>query len=76
MGKIDYRHFDKDLAYINGLEAGVNLVKSLFELSTDKRMTLFDDVMVSNILDKYNFAEIIEILNQLNKVETPFPERE
>lgn len=62
MAKVDLHHFDKDLAYINGIEAGVNLVKRLYELTIDERTNLFGDSTVPSILDKYNFAEIIDIL--------------
>ena len=62
MAKVDLHHFDRDLAYINGIEAGVNLVKRLYGLTLEERMTLFDDNTVPSILDKYNFAEIIDIL--------------
>ena len=62
MAKVDLHHFDRDLAFINGVETGVNMVKKIFELSTDTRETIFDSVLVSDILDRYNFAEISEML--------------
>ena len=62
MAKVDLHHFDRDLAYINGIEAGITLVKRLYALTLDERMTLFDDNTVPSILDKYNFAEIIDRL--------------
>lgn len=62
MAKVDLHHFDRDLAYINGIEAGITLVKRLYGLTLEERMTLFDDNTVPSILDKYNFAEIIDRL--------------
>ena len=62
MAKVDLHHFDKDLAFINGMEYGVNMVIKLFELTSNERETLFDESFVTDILDKYNFAEIHEAL--------------
>ena len=62
MAKVDLHHFDRDLAFINGLEAGVELVKKVFELTVDERKTLFDETLVADILDKYNFAEILDAI--------------
>lgn len=62
MAKVDLHHFDKDLAYINGVEAGITLVKKVFELTVDERLTLFDESDVATILDDYNFAEISDLL--------------
>lgn len=59
---MDLHHFDKDLAFINGVEYGVNLVIKLFELTVDERKAMFGETLVANILDRYNFAEIHETL--------------
>lgn len=58
----DYSNFDRDLSFCNGIECGIGLVKKLFELTVDERMTLFDESLVANIIDRYNFAEIMEAL--------------
>lgn len=62
MAKVDIRHFDKDLAFVNGVEAGITLVKRIFELSVSDRTNMFGESNVASILDRYNFAEISEIL--------------
>ena len=62
MAKVDLHHFDRDLAFINGMEYGVHMVIELFELTVDERKALFGETLVANILDKFNFAEIHETL--------------
>lgn len=62
MARVDLHHFDRDLAFVNGIETGVGLVKKIFELTVDERYTRFDEADVATILDRYNFAEISELL--------------
>lgn len=51
---------DKD--YISGLEDGVGLVKAIFELSIKERKRLFGTESVPEILDKFDFQQISELL--------------
>lgn len=53
--------------YIQGLEDGIGLVKALYSLSIDERLDRFEEHQVPTILDKYDFAQIKERLETLNK---------
>ena len=58
--------------YINGLEAGVNMVKAIFELPVDKRKKFFGSDNVANILDKFDFIQIHELI-RVAAMPTPIP---
>ena len=49
-----------DTDYIQGLEDGVNIVKSIYELTVDERIKRFGDFSVPDILDKFDFQQIRE----------------
>ena len=51
--------------YFDGLEDGVLMVKRLFEFTPDERYQYFGDVLVANILDKFDFQKIHEILSTI-----------
>lgn len=53
--------------YIQGLEDGIGLVKTLFSLSLDERLDKFGEHQVATILDRYDFTEIKERLETLSK---------
>lgn len=54
-----------DNNYFNGMEDGVLMVKRLFEFTPDERYQYFGDVLVANILDKFDFQKIHEILSTI-----------
>lgn len=56
---------DKD--YISGLEDGVGLVKAIFELGIRERKRLFGTESVPEILDKFDFQQISELLKAEKK---------
>lgn len=62
MAKVDKHHFDSDKAFIDGLEAGVNMVKGIFELSIHERINKFGMTDVASILDTFDFAQIKNLL--------------
>ena len=51
---------DKD--YISGLEDGVGLVKRIYELGVNVRKKMFGCEDVAQIIDRFDFAQINEIL--------------
>lgn len=65
MAKVEKGHFDKDSAYINGLSDGVDMIKSIFEMSIEERMGRFGKANISQILDEYDFQQIKERLETL-----------
>ena len=50
--------------YINGMEEGVEMVKKLYEMTSDERKEKFGTTLVSDILDKNDFAQIAEKLKE------------
>ena len=58
------RSFEIDSAYIQGLEDGVNMVKAIYECSTGQRKEIFGETEVARILDKFDFAELREIISR------------
>lgn len=54
---------DLDREYINGLEDGVNMTKAIFALSTSERESRFGSADVAQILDKFDFAQIKELMS-------------
>lgn len=67
MAKTEPWHFDRDNAYINGFVDAVEMIKKLYSLSIDERLDKFEEHQVPTILDKYDFAQIRERLETLNK---------
>lgn len=51
---------DKD--FINGIETGLIMVRQIFELSVDERKRAFGCDDVAQILDKFDFQQISELL--------------
>ena len=49
-----------DESYINGLEDMYNIIKSIYELTIDRRMQIFGEDTVPAILDKFDFQQIRE----------------
>ena len=64
MAKVDKHHFDDDMTFVNGMECGVNMVKAIFEMSVGERINTFGTSDVASILDKFDFAQIKEILGR------------
>lgn len=62
MAKVDKKHFEIDEAYINGMEHMYNIIKSILELPSDKRQERFGAVLIANIMDKFDFQQIREIM--------------
>lgn len=56
-----------DRQYIDGMEMGVDLVKRIYELTADERIEKFGATSVPEILDTFDFAELFERMNGLNK---------
>lgn len=62
MAKVDKSYFDNDISYTNGIEAGVELVKNIFELTTFQRYEKFKLTDVASILDRYDFTQLMAIM--------------
>ena len=56
---------DKD--FINGIETGLIMVRQIFELSVDERRRAFGCDDVAQILDKFDFQQIGELLKATEK---------
>ena len=54
-----------DKQYVDGLEAGVTLVKAIFALPAYERKAVFGTSDVATILDRFNFAELNEKMSGL-----------
>lgn len=67
MAKVDSKHFENDKAYVQGMSDGVEMVKALFEMSTDERQEKFGHFLVAEILDNFDFIQIRERMESLNK---------
>ena len=50
--------------YFDGMEDGVLMVKRILELDMSERKKHFGDYDVSNILDKFDFQQLHEILSR------------
>lgn len=50
--------------YFDGMEDGVLMVKRILELDMNERKKNFGDYDVSNILDKFDFQQLHEILSR------------
>lgn len=50
--------------YYNGMEDGVMMVRRILELDMSERKKHFGDYDVSNILDKFDFQQLHEILSR------------
>lgn len=50
--------------YFNGMEDGVMMVRRILELNMSERKKHFGDYDVSNILDKFDFQQIHQILSR------------
>lgn len=50
--------------YFDGMEDGINMVRRILELDMSERKKHFGDYDVSNILDKFDFQQIHEILSR------------
>lgn len=53
-----------DNNYFDGMEDGVMMVKRILELDMNDRKKHFGDYDVSNILDKFDFQQLHEILSK------------
>lgn len=62
---MDSKHFDNDITYIQGLSDGVEMVKALFEMSTDERLEKFGYILVAEVLSNFDFIQIKEQLESL-----------
>lgn len=67
MGQIEKGHFDCDSAYIEGLSDGVNMIKKISEMTWEERDERFGYHDIGSILDIYDFSEIRERMESLNK---------
>ena len=52
-----------DNAYIQGMEDFYNIMKAIYSLDRFEREKYFHESKVSNILDKFDFEQIREIVN-------------
>lgn len=50
-------------SYIQGLEDGIEIVKAIYSLDRFDRQKYFHETKVSNILNRFDFAQIREIVN-------------
>lgn len=50
-------------SYIQGLEDGVGMIKEIYALTSERRKELFGSPVVSEILDKFDFAQLKEKLD-------------
>ena len=67
MAKVEKGHFDKDDAYISGLEDGVGMIKKIWEMTSTEREEKFGYTRIGFILEMYDFAEIRERMESLKK---------
>ena len=56
-----------DRQYVDGMETGVELVKRIFEIGIEERVKRFGTNDVATILDRYDFAELFDRMDCLNK---------
>jgi hypothetical protein len=68
MAKVDKKHFDTDQAYTQGLSDGVEMVKSIFEMTTDERQERFGYPLVAEVLDHFDFIQIRERMERLSRM--------
>lgn len=52
-----------DTDFINGIETGIEIVRSIYELSTGERKQRFGSTSVPEILDKFDFAQIRNLMS-------------
>lgn len=57
----------QDIDFINGLEAGVGIVKRIFELSVDERRRVFGVADVAKILSHFDFAQLNELIKTVHE---------
>ena len=55
---------DTDRAYYEGMEVGVNIVKSILSLDSKERIERFGKSDISSILDDFDFRQIENILSR------------
>jgi hypothetical protein len=67
MAKVDKKHFENDKAYCQGMEDMYDMIKAIFEMSVDDRVEKVGKANISMILDEYDFQQIKEHLETLNK---------
>ena len=60
----DFDRIHADGCFVQGLESGVGLVKSIFEMTAMRRKEIFGETDVARILDKFDFMELYEIVLQ------------
>lgn len=53
-----------DMNFIDGMECMYNCIKAIFECSTGQRKEIFGETEVARILDKFDFAQLQEILKR------------
>lgn len=62
MAKVSTHHFDEDRAFVNGMEAGVLMIKQIFEMTVNQRINKFGMSDVASIIDTFDFAQIKNLL--------------
>ena len=53
---------DEQNSYVQGLEDMYNIIKSILELPSDKRQERFGAVLIADIMDKFDFQQIRELM--------------
>ena len=66
--KPDLTQMKDDMTYINGIEQGIEIVKSIFSLSKDDRKERFGSTDIATILDSFDFVQIQNEMSRERKL--------